>query len=116
MRLLLLVTALLPAASVRADETHYQGFLIGERPVGLGGAYTGLADGTSASYYNPAGLARLEEDTLSGSLSIYTFGRRVIEDGFASPTGSGDLEQRNRPTFTVFVGVVKKLGRRDEDG
>lgn len=35
---------------------------VGARPVAMGGAFTGLADDETALYYNPAGIARLEED------------------------------------------------------
>lgn len=33
---------------------------VGSRAVGMGGAFTGLADDPSATYWNPAGLARIE--------------------------------------------------------
>ncbi|MBN1944796.1 MAG: hypothetical protein JW797_03930 [Bradymonadales bacterium] len=36
-------------------------FGLGARAIGLGGAFTGLADDFSASYYNPAGLAQGDE-------------------------------------------------------
>lgn len=33
---------------------YYRSIPIGERAIELGGAYTGIADDPSASYYNPA--------------------------------------------------------------
>jgi hypothetical protein len=35
---------------------------VGARAVGMGGAFTGLADDEAALYYNPAGIATLESD------------------------------------------------------
>ena len=39
-----------------AQALYYRTIPIGERAIGLGGAYTGIADDPSATYYNPAGL------------------------------------------------------------
>ncbi|HEX6246191.1 MAG TPA: hypothetical protein VFZ61_34945, partial [Polyangiales bacterium] len=44
------------ASPVRADPYHFQGIPLGQRALGFGGAYTGLAEDPSAAYYNPAGL------------------------------------------------------------
>lgn len=40
----------------------------GSRAVGLGGAYTGVADDFSATYWNPAGIAQIKRIELQGSL------------------------------------------------
>ena len=32
---------------------------VGSRPLGMGGAFVGIADDVTAGYYNPAGLANL---------------------------------------------------------
>ncbi len=41
---------------------------IGSKAIGMGGAFRGLADDWSAAYWNPAGLAQLEESQLTGML------------------------------------------------
>lgn len=39
---------------------------VGSKAIGMGGAFRGLADDWSAAYWNPAGLAQLEQSELSG--------------------------------------------------
>ncbi len=68
---LLSLVALLPAWAARADDTHYQNILAGERGTGMGGAYTAIADDPSATWYNPAGLVDVPGTTLTASLAIY---------------------------------------------
>jgi long-chain fatty acid transport protein len=52
----IVVLALVTAAPARANPIDAFGF--GSRAAALGGAYTAIADDSSASYYNPAGLVR----------------------------------------------------------
>ncbi|MEW6516991.1 MAG: OmpA family protein [candidate division FCPU426 bacterium] len=57
------------AATVWGGETRRQQFILGDnteriyvegiRPLGMGGAFTAVADDENALFYNPAGLARL---------------------------------------------------------
>ena len=50
------------------------GFGIGARSIGMGMAYTGVANDFSASYYNPAGLAQLRMNEVSLGLSNVSYG------------------------------------------
>ncbi|RYZ71254.1 MAG: hypothetical protein EOP09_04915 [Proteobacteria bacterium] len=45
----------LSGASAYADQFHYHNLVVGERAMGLGGAFTAVADDASAIVYNPAG-------------------------------------------------------------
>lgn len=103
------------ATGASAQELNYQTFLVGERALGMGGAFTGVADDPSAAYYNPAGLAHIESSTLSGSLSVNAIHRYEVEDGYGSPIGTADLVHDGTPTVPLFVGVVKKFGPRDAE-
>jgi hypothetical protein len=64
----LILTSLLPcqagasASFGQAADLFTQG--AGARAMAMGGAFTGVADDASASYYNPAGLAFLDEHQL----------------------------------------------------
>jgi len=109
-----LAALLLVAGGARADDTHYRAIPIGAHAIGLGGAFTGVADDASAAYFNPAGLALGGNWGLAGGLSINAWERVELrgayeqpEDGSASPT----LQQGR--TLPVFIGAVLKFGPKD---
>ena len=104
------------ASAARADETHDQTFLVGERALGMGGAATGVANEPAAVYYNPAGLVLVPADALAANLSINAYDRRVVEDGYGSPIGTRDLRATSRPGIPVFASTVKRFGPRDANG
>lgn len=110
-----LLLLLLVVGSARADDNHYQTFLIGERALGMGGAATGVADESSAVFYNPAGIALMGADAVGGNLSINAFDRRRIEDGYGSPAGTEDLSATSRPGVPLFASAVKRIGPRGAD-
>jgi len=103
-------------SGAHADETHYQTLLIGQRALGMGGAATGVADEPSAAFYNPGGLALLLENSVSGNLSVNAYDVRIIDDAYRTERGDADFETRSRPAVPIFGTVVKKWGRRGEDG
>lgn len=41
------------------------GACVGARPLGMGGAFTGLADDVNATYWNPAGLVQLDDEAVT---------------------------------------------------
>jgi hypothetical protein len=53
---------------------------VGGRAVGMGGAFTGLADDESALYYNPAGLVAFEQQRFIAEYHNYFAG---LQSGFA---------------------------------
>ncbi|MDH5661400.1 MAG: tetratricopeptide repeat protein [Elusimicrobiota bacterium] len=57
---------------------------VGARPIGMGNAYTALADDVNAIYYNPAGLAQLDECQFTSGYGKLYWG---LDDG--SNLGSG---------------------------
>ncbi len=59
------------ALGALADQYHFKNILIGDRAVGLGGAYTAISDDPSGMYYNPAGMAFAMENYMSGSANAY---------------------------------------------
>ena len=61
---------------------------IGTRALGMGGAFSAVATGPSASYWNPAGLARTEGMGLQTSLQMLALDRRVSSASVAlNPRG-----------------------------
>lgn len=101
---------LLPG-SVDAQGLYYRSIPIGERAIGLSGAYTGIADDPSATYYNPAGLMTGGRFQLLGSLSSIVFTKNKLENGFVSEGGSRDLESSHTTTLPHFIGTVVKVGK-----
>lgn len=72
---------LFPAAGlVAASEANYLQYLLGDRGAGMGGAACAIAEGVEACYYNPAGLARTPNNTLSLSANLYGFQRLKMDD------------------------------------
>src|SRR5690349_1375244 len=61
------IAAVLLCAS--ASWAAFQDINWGARPVGLGGAFTAIADDTNASLYNPAGLVQVQWNEISASYS-----------------------------------------------
>ncbi|RME27224.1 MAG: hypothetical protein D6800_05360, partial [Candidatus Zixiibacteriota bacterium] len=60
---------------------------LGARPVAMGGAFTGLADDINALYYNPAGLALLEDDQYVAGYNNYFVDMQSGFVGYAKKQG-----------------------------
>ena len=77
---------------------------VGARALGLGGAFVGVADDVTASFWNPAGLAQLNRKELS-LMHAETFGSFLNQDfvAFALP-----LREQNRMSTLAFS--LQRLG------
>lgn len=82
--LILLVVAGLYGAAANASE--FPTFFEGVRPLGMGGAFTAVADDENALFYNPAGLDKVEEVEIAivnpmveGSQSSIDFGQDLMD-------------------------------------
>ncbi|MDZ7374698.1 MAG: hypothetical protein ONB23_12115 [candidate division KSB1 bacterium] len=62
---------------------------VGGRALGLGGAFTGVADDASAIFYNPAGLLQMDRLTLSYMTSNLYLGARYQFGAIAYPFYTG---------------------------
>ncbi|MFH1258873.1 MAG: hypothetical protein ABII74_03520 [Elusimicrobiota bacterium] len=58
----------------------------GVRAIGLGGAYAGISDESSAVYWNPAGLTQIFQKELSGSYSAFEGENQEYIFSFVQPT------------------------------
>lgn len=66
---------------------------VGDRAVGLGGAYTALADDLSSLWYNPAGLVRSAPRVFSASASAYQIRADRIDTAVAFHERNGVSEK-----------------------
>ncbi|MGB5366028.1 MAG: hypothetical protein WBN14_07150, partial [Polyangiales bacterium] len=95
-----------------AQSLYYRSIPIGERAIGLGGAFTGVASDPSATYYNPAGIMSGGRFQLLGSFSSLVFIRKKIENAFDSSNVEADFTSKSTSTIPRFIGTVVKFGRK----
>jgi len=100
---------LLHAGSASADQFHYNNVILGERAVGLGGAYTAVADDASGVYYNPGGLAFALSNDISGSANAF-YSKKVVYKKIKE-LGDKDFTETAGGTFAPFFGVLQKLDK-----
>ncbi|MBN2007945.1 hypothetical protein JW960_01220 [candidate division KSB1 bacterium] len=86
--LVLLTFSLTTAGAIAGDNDGvYAGaFLrmgVGARPLGMGGAYTGVAEGPETAYYNPGGMPFLQEPQVIASYRFLSLDRNFNYIGFA---------------------------------
>lgn len=97
---------------------HYQA----PRALGMGGAFVAVANDYSSIFYNPAGLARLDQGQFNGSIDIGVSGQQFtnflkeideaskIEDDDAQFTAMVEVLQRNYgKQFSVRLGLLNAL-------
>ncbi len=109
----------LSPGSARADDTHYQDFIVGGRAVVLGGAYTAISDDPSGIYYNPAGLADAKHASMQVTTSLYGFERGSIEGHLTIPVPGVerlDIQFTDLIIVPASAGFVKTIGPDDESG
>lgn len=85
--LLLALLAALPAGA--AETASFLDIGAGARALGMGGAYTALADDASALYWNPAGLSELEKREFTASHAELFGSTRLDFLAYAHPTAQG---------------------------
>lgn len=76
-------------ASWAAETASFLNVGVGGRALGMGGAYTALADEVHALYWNPAGLSRLEKREVGGSHAELFESTRLDFLAYAHPTPQG---------------------------
>jgi len=108
----ILTTVIAAPNRSNAQAIYYRSIPLGDRAIGLGGAFTGIANDPSATYYNPAGIVTGGRFQLLGSLTSLVFTRQTVDNGFESPNGSENFKSTGTTTLPSFVGTVIKFGRK----
>lgn len=119
----IIITIFSPASSFTQGGT-VGAFLrlgIGARAKAMGDAYTALARGIEASYYNPAGLPFLEKKELMTSFRILSLDREFTYLGFGVPIHPKVEEGEERAIDGGFAlswirAGVDNIDGRDSDG
>jgi len=93
MRALPLAALLVLASRVSwaAETASFLDIGVGARALGMGGAYTALADDANSLYWNPAGLAKLEKREFTASHAEMFESTRLDFLAYAHPTSHGTL-------------------------
>jgi outer membrane protein OmpA-like peptidoglycan-associated protein len=87
--LLFLTTTVFAANNFGTNTAEFLKIRPGAGPAGMGEAYTGIADGSSALVYNPAGLAFLDRTEASANEILWFNNINMTHAAFAHPVESG---------------------------
>jgi hypothetical protein len=101
--------------SARAQGASYQNHLVGERALGLAGAFVGVADDPSAIFHNPGGIASIDTSALAGSLWAVVRGARNLENGYRTALGDASLDFSSALSLPLFLSGVVKFGNKSAD-
>jgi long-chain fatty acid transport protein len=90
---------------VKADQYHYHNLVVGERAMGLGGAFSAISDDASGVIYNPAGLGFALSSDISGSANAIYSKKTVYKKTIADD----DFTEESSGTLSPFFGGLQKL-------
>jgi len=108
MRKLPLLIALMGSSHVvYADQFHYQNIIIGDRALGMGGAYAAVADDSSGVYYNPAGLGFALSNDVSGSANAF-YKKKVT---YKNILPGLNYQENSSGSVPSFFGGLQKLDK-----
>ncbi len=101
-----------------AQLLQYQDLILGQRALGMGGAFTAIADDPTASYYNPAGLSQLRQLQLEVSLPIYGLEYRIRHKGLklVNSDATTNLQHLSLTSIPASVGIGTLFGPKDSSG
>jgi long-chain fatty acid transport protein len=94
-------------SALKADQFHYNNVIVGTRAVGLGGAFTGIADDASGVFYNPAGLAFALSNDIQGSANAF-YSKEIT---YKKTLGNDAFVEESSGSLSPFFGGLQKLDR-----
>ena len=111
--LVLFLGAICCLYAVPSRAQNYQPYPVGERAVGLGGAFIALSDDSSGCYYNPAGIVFADSNRVSVAGTIYGFSLFEMSDLNAF---SGDIQKAETANFFASPTTLAMLMRFSDLG
>lgn len=88
------------------ESTNKRMILPGSRAQALGGAFTAIADDSSAGWYNPAGLGFLRGPGVSASVTNFSISKKSV----AEVVSSQDLSENSAAIYPGFAGANTNMG------
>ncbi|MEM7607754.1 MAG: hypothetical protein AAF411_20560 [Myxococcota bacterium] len=113
--LLFLAALCTPTQTSAQGIENYNAIIVGARAASMGGAFTAVADDSTATVHNPAGLGGAPERGLSLNFSAYGFQRTRTEDIFNVAGESVDLELDALLFYPGATAYVLPLSDEDAD-
>lgn len=95
------------AGTAMGDQFHYNNVIVGDRAMGLGGAYAGISDDASGMVYNPGGLGFALSNDISGSANAF-YSKTVT---YKEAVYGEDYSERSSGTIAPFFGGLQKLDK-----
>jgi long-chain fatty acid transport protein len=97
------------AAAANGEDGRYRSYIIGERAAGMGGAAVAIGSGVDAAYYNPAGLANAEKDSLSLTANLYGIQEEKVDSAFYP---DDDINSRSVATIPASISLVRRMNEQ----
>jgi long-subunit fatty acid transport protein len=93
---------------LHSEVSHYRNILVGDRAVGMAGAYTAISDDTSGAFYNPAGIVYSEKaNGLSASANVY----HLQGSKYKNAIRNNDWNRKSAELLPNFFGILKNWGK-----
>lgn len=99
------VTAVVLGMPAHADQFHYNNVILGDRAMGLAGAYVGVSDDASGVFYNPGGLGFALSNDISGSANAF-YKKKAT---YKKTIGKEDFTENSAGSLAPFFGGLQKL-------
>jgi len=100
------------AYTLYGDQFHYNSYLMGDRAIGLGGAFCGVSDDASGIFYNPAGLSFSLSSGISGSANAFYRKTTTYKDAFGK---GNDFIEESGGSIPTFAGGMERLDNISDD-
>jgi len=90
-----------------ADPTHNINQIVGDRALGLAGAYAGISDDPAGMFYNPSGIAYTSSANVSANVNTGQMYSITYQDALA---GEFDFVRESFQVLPNFFGVIQPMG------
>lgn len=103
---LILFFSFVSASQLWADQYHNVNQLVGDRAIGLAGAYAGVSDDPAGMVYNPAGIAFSSSASMSANVNTLQYNQIDYDDAL---DGRYDYQRSSIQVLPNFFGVVQPM-------